>query len=96
MMPVATKLTWSIRTSLTSLLLMLCAMTTPGAASSWTEQGDAGEFIGTAGASDDSGALSRIDGSLIDLGGNVDDIDMYPHLRHRPGYFLGRDFSQSE
>ena len=66
--------TWMFRCLLISALLSMPSL---GIATNWAEQGDAGEFMATAGRSDEPGALSRIDGALIDLGGNVDDIDMY-------------------
>lgn len=46
-------------------------------AATWTETGDAGELVGTAQSTVGFGALTLISGSLIDLGEELDDIDLY-------------------
>ena len=54
------------------LLLNSVALT-----STWVERREAGEFMQTANEPRGQGALTRIEGRLTDLGGMVDDIDMY-------------------
>ncbi len=48
-------------------------------AATWTEVGDAGESLATSDVTTGVGSLTTIDGGLIDLGGEVDDVD--PPLR---------------
>lgn len=46
-------------------------------ANTWNEVGEAGEALDTANVTTGVGALTTINGTLIDLGGGVDDIDLY-------------------
>ncbi|UCG72392.1 MAG: VPLPA-CTERM sorting domain-containing protein [Chromatiales bacterium] len=46
-------------------------------AATWTEVGDAGESLGTADMTMGVGSLTTIDATLIDLGGQTDDVDLY-------------------
>ncbi|ACK67999.1 hypothetical protein PCC8801_4063 [Rippkaea orientalis PCC 8801] len=46
-------------------------------AATWTEVGDAGELLPTSQTTFGSGVLNSISGTLSDLGGGIDDIDLY-------------------
>ncbi len=46
-------------------------------AATWTEVGDAGESLAGADITVGLGSLTTIDGTLIDLGGETDDVDVY-------------------
>lgn len=59
------------------MLMTMFVLQSRAVAAIWTEAEDAGEFPYTADAPIGQGDLTRIDGTLIDLGGNVDDIDLY-------------------
>lgn len=63
------------------ILISLAAASTVQAAT-WTEVGDAGELLPTSQITIGSGALDSISGTLIDLGGETDDIDLYQIFIH--------------
>ena len=56
-------------------------------AATWNEVEDAGEFLFTANLPGGAGSLTRIDGSLIDLGRDVDDVDLYRIYINNPAVF---------
>jgi len=64
-----------MKKSILSALFAVCSFSTM--ATPFIESGDAGEFLNTAQDTTGAGPLSSISGSLIDLGGQVDDIDLY-------------------
>jgi hypothetical protein len=51
-------------------------------AATWTEVGDAGELLPTSQTTFGSGLLDSISGTLIDLGDEIDDIDLYQIFIH--------------
>ncbi len=67
------------RTRLLGAVLALFAVTNVAYAVTYNEVGDTGELLAT--AQDTTGLgldpLTSISGSLIDLGGGIDDVDLY-------------------
>lgn len=53
----------------------------------WNEAGDAGELLSTAQVPTGVGSLDSISGTLIDLGGGVDDIDLFKIFINDPANF---------
>ena len=62
-------------------------LATDSFAATWTETEDAGEFLYTADFPSGQGPLTRIDGTLVNLGGEVDDIDLYRIYINNPDTF---------
>jgi hypothetical protein len=56
-------------------------------ADTFNEVGDAGELLATANVASVAGPLTAISGTLIDLGGGTDDVDLYQILISNPGAF---------
>ena len=72
---------------LTALLVSVLLIVPNLFAGTWTETEDAGEFLFTADFPDGQGPLTRIDGNLVNLGGQVDDIDLYRIYINAPETF---------
>ena len=66
-----------INMAVLAILSLLVMKPLTALASTWSEFDDAGESLLTADVTVGIGSLTTIDGELIDLGGEIDDVDLY-------------------